>query len=69
MKSIIAYITLMLCWTTMSVVLVLVSFLLLSTQIPVGNNALWVGMCIIVAGLNVAGAAAFASTSKKRDAS
>lgn len=66
MKSLLAYICVMLYGTMLCVVLVAAFFwfLAIHTQIPVDNNALWIGICIIVAGLNVAGAA-FAG--RKRD--
>ena len=68
MKSLLAYMFVVLYGTTLSVVLVTAFFWILTlyTQIPVDNNALWIGMCIIVAGLYVAGAAAL-SSKRKRD--
>ena len=68
MKSLLAYIFVMLYGTTLCVVLAAAFFwiLTLHTQIPVDNDALWIGMCIIVAGLHVAGAAAL-SSNRKRD--
>lgn len=68
MKSLLAYIFAMLYGTMLCVVLAAAFFwiLALHTQIPVDNNALWIGLCIIVAGLHVAGAAAL-SSKRKRD--
>lgn len=68
MKSPLAYMFAMLYGTTLSVVLVTAFFWILAlyTQIPVDNNALWIGMCIIVAGLHVAGATEL-SSNRKRD--
>lgn len=68
MKSLLAYAFVLLYGTALCVVLVTVFFwiLTLHTQIPVDNNALWIGMCIIVAGLHIAGAAAL-SSNRKRD--
>lgn len=68
MKSLLAYMFAMLYGTMLCIVLVTAFFwiLTLHTDIPVDNNALWIGMCIIVAGLQVAGAAAL-SSNRKRD--
>lgn len=68
MRSLPAYTFAMLYGTMLCVVPVtaFIWILTLQTQIPVDNNALWIGLCIIVAGLHVAGAAAL-SSNRKRD--
>lgn len=68
MKNLLAYLFVMLYGTMLCVVLATVFFWVLTmhTQIPVDNNSLWIGICIIVAGLHVAGAAAL-SSNRKRD--
>ncbi len=68
MKDLLAYLFVMLYGTMLCVVLAAVFFWVLTmhTQIPVDNNSLWIGICIIVAGLHVAGAAAL-SSNRKRD--
>lgn len=69
MKNLLVYTFTLLYKAVMNTVTAAVFFMILTmnTQIPVDNNSLWIGVCIIITGLDITASTVLSSNRRKKE--